>query len=139
VDKRFVSYLKREVSVSCACVEEEGARLTADILLAATERALAATTIAEQTTSATVGLRSNFAGHNERIELFLKCVVLKTDKVSPEVPRIIMEEQRAKDVKARRADSTRRAVLAFFWCPASGASNSLNSEVKPGLKAAIVS
>lgn len=115
------------------------ARLTADTLLAAKERALAKTTIAEQTTSATVGLRSNLAGHSERIESFLRCVVLKTDKVSPEVPRIITEEHKAKAVKARRADSTRRAVLAFFWCPASGASNSLNSDVNPGLKAAILS
>jgi hypothetical protein len=136
VDERLVSYLVGGISVHV--LNRKRDRLTACTLLTTRERALATTTIAEQTTSAIVGLRSNSLGHNGRRKFSPRCVELNTDRVSPDVPRIVMEESRANAVKARRADSTMRADLALFWCPASGVSNSLNSEANPGLKSAMV-
>lgn len=88
------------------------------------EMALVRKMIDEQMIRAVVGRISNSAGHNEMMKSAPECVLLYTESVSAEVPRIVSPASKASSVKEKRTDSTMRAVRCLFSYPTSLVSNS---------------
>jgi len=103
----------------------------AGTFMTTSEMVLARKMIAEQMMRAVVGRISNSAGHNEMMKSALRCVLLYTESVSADVPRIVREARTARRVRAKRVDSTMRAIRCLFSYPAS-LSNSWKSETNSG-------
>ena len=80
--------------------------------------------IAEQTIKASVGRMSKSVGHIEMTKSEPRVVLLYTESVSAEVPRIVSPARSARRVRPNRTDSTIRTNRCLFWYPASLVSNS---------------